>query len=152
MRLDGRRRAGKEADLGLDAVPLHERRLDQRFQRRERGQKMKSDCGRVGVHGKADGAGTGADTGDFRMRVGGFHPGQQQDEKHARKGRPAQQAAGLAAVSCLKVHVRLQNENIPPHRKSEQDGGIKPGKLPRDSTLKARDATAGRKSIRKAIL
>ena len=83
MRLKGRRRAGKEADLGLDAVPLHERRLDQSFQRRKRGQQMKSDGGRIGVHGKADGAGTGANAGDFRVCMGGFHPSHQQDEKHA---------------------------------------------------------------------
>ena len=143
MRLDGRRRTGKEADLGLDAVPLHERRLDKTFQRSERGQKMKSDCRSIGVHGKADGAGTGADTGDFRMRVGGFHPGQQQDEKHACKSRPAQQAAGFAAVSCLKVHVRLQDENIPPRRKSEQEGSTKLGRLPRDSTPEAGLARQG---------
>ena len=122
MRLDGRRRAGIKADLGLDAVRLLERWLNQSLQRSQRGQQMKSDCRRIGVHGKADGAGTGTNAGNFRMRVGGFHPGQQKDEEHACKSRPAQQAAGLAAVSCLKVHVRLQDENIPPGRKSEQAG------------------------------
>jgi hypothetical protein len=43
----------------------------------------------------------------------------------------------LAAVSCFKVHVRLQDENIPPRRKSEQEGGTNPGKLPQDSTPEA---------------
>ena len=62
---------------------------------------MKRDGRRIGVYGKADGAGTGADAGDFRMRVGGFHRGQKENQKHACKGRPAEQEAGFAAVFAL---------------------------------------------------
>ena len=152
MRLNGGRRAGKEADLGLDAVPLPERRLHQSCHRRKRGQQMKDNCRRIGVHGKADGAGTGANAGDFRMRVGGFHPGQQENQKHAGKGRPAQQAAGLAAFSCLKVHVRLQNENIPPARKSEQVEVSKAANYPRTVSPKPGWHGSAPKVIRKAIV
>lgn len=85
------------------------------------------------------------------MRVGGFHPGQKKNQKHACKSSPAQQAAGLAAVSYLKVHVRLQgriyHQAGKTNKQRYQARQITPGQHPRK-----RGATAGRKSIRKAIL